>query len=249
VSLAHRLAGLRDLAVARGFLADRCATLGAPSFAQELEPLLARASAGHERERGAMVVVASFIAGACARGEAARLHALGAAAAEASLPLTHALFAEGEARKTLAPRGRLADGSIPVFADLSGLPWPKPAWQSAKEWREMRAWCARSPSAPLRSMLPRVEQMRAHHDPIFIARLLDQRWISERSVVAVAARRPTVAAIVLAVATRDRWFRVAAIRRAIEENPYAPPLLARALRVAGSRASALAAPAGESARL
>ncbi len=203
--------------------------MDAASFAEELEPLLARATAGHARERGAMVAVASFVAGACAGGEASRLHALGAAAAEASLPFTRALFAEGEARAALAPRGRLAEVGIAVFADISGLPWPRSPWQSAEEWREMRVWFAQRTGVPPRTLLSRVERMRAHHDPIFIARLLDQRWLSERDVVRVAARRPTVPAIVLAVATRDRWFRFASVRRAIAQNPYAPPLLARAL--------------------
>jgi hypothetical protein len=228
VPLAHRLAGLRDIAVARGFLADRFATLGPPGFAQELEPLVARAAAGIDRERTAMVVVASWIAHACARGEEARLLALGAAAAQAGLPFARVLFGEGETR-AIARGARLAEVPLPVFANISGLPWPRPAWLSVQEWQEWRAGLARSPGSRRWMMRPRTERARMHHDPVFIGRLLDQSWLFERDAVVIAARRPTIPAIVLAVATRDRWFRFASVREALGENPYAPPMLARAL--------------------
>jgi hypothetical protein len=231
VTLAHRLAGLRDVAVGRGFLADRLATLGPAAFAGELEPLVARAAAGNASERAAMVVMASFIAHVHARGEEARLLAIGAAAAEAGLPFTRALFAEGEARAALAPGARLADVGVPVFADLSGLPRRPYPGQSVQDWRATRAWMSQGLGGRLRVMLPKAERVRFHHDPVFIGRLLDQPWVSVPDVVIVAARRPTLPGIVLAVATRDRWFRWAEVRAAIRENPYSPPLLARALPV------------------
>ena len=68
-----------------------------------------------------------------------------------------------------------------------------------------------------------------HHDPIFVGRLLDQRWITARDVVTVAARRPATPSIVLAVAVRDRWFCMAEVREAIAENPYTPAPLAQVL--------------------
>lgn len=231
MTLAHCLAGLRDLPVGRGFLADRLATLGPLALAQELEPLVTRAAAGNESERGAMVVVASWIAHACGRGELAPLLAIGAAAAEAGLPRTAALFGDGEARATLAKGGRLADVGVAVFANLSGFPLRPYPGQSAEEWREQRAWLSKGLGGRLRTMLPRTARVRLHHDPVFIGRLLDQPWLSMSDVVVIAVRRPTVPAIVLAVATRDRWFRYATVRAAIRQNPYTPPLLARALGV------------------
>ncbi len=235
MTLAHRLAGLHDLAVARGSLADRFATLGPAPFAQEIEPLLARAAAGHERELWGVIVLASWIAHTCSRGEAARLLALGAAAGEAGLPLTRALFGEGEARAALAARARLAEVGLAVFTDISGLPRRRYEGQSVEDWQQMRACWARSPGTRRWMMRSRVEGARLHHDPIFIGRLLDQRWVSPRDVVLIAARRPAVPAILLAVATRDRWFLCPRVREALGENPYAPPLLARALGALAAR--------------
>jgi hypothetical protein len=73
------------------------------------------------------------------------------------------------------------------------------------------------------------ERMRMHHDPIFVGRLLDQKWLMASDVVAIAARRPSTPAVVLAVAVRDRWLCMPSVREAIAENPYAPPPLARLL--------------------
>jgi hypothetical protein len=243
--LAHRLAGLHDLALERGVVADRFATLGAPGFAEELEPLLARAAAGKETERRAMLPVASWVAHTLARGEAARLSEIGAAAAGAELPFTRALFDGAEPRAALARRGRLAEVGVAVFADISGLPhrWPG---ETAEEWQAMRAWYMGSPAARRRLVQSRLTRTRLHHDPVFVGRLLDQRWVQVRDVVVIAARRPTVPEIVLAIATRDRWFCSASVREAIAANPYAPPALARALATVraerGSTATALQRP-------
>jgi hypothetical protein len=82
-----------------------------------------------------------------------------------------------------------------------------------------------------------LDALRAHHDPRFIARMLDRRWLSRRDVVEIAARRPTVPAIVLAVATRDRWLREAGVRAAILENPFTPAPLAGVLAAGTARAA------------
>jgi hypothetical protein len=218
--------------MARAFVAGRLAALGPAGFAREIEPLLGRASA-HERERRGLWVTASFIAHASARGEDAQLAAIGAAAAEAGLPFARSLFDGSTAcapRASLSPGARLAEVGIPVFADLSGIPTRPYPTQTAREWYEMRAWFLRSPGARLYRVRPSVERWRLHHDPVFIGRLLDQRWLSLRDTVWIAARRPTIPAILLAVATRDRWFCFASVREALGNNPYTPPMLARALR-------------------
>ena len=233
VDLSRSLAGFADLPVARAFLDDRLTTLGPERFAAELDPLLAGAAAGAPRDRRAMLVVGSHVAHVCARGEAPRLLEIGAAAARAGLPLSHALFEGAPPRASLAPGARLAEVGTAVFACVSGIPGRRFPDQSEEEWRTLCAWLRGSPGAQARMVQQRSQRWREHHDPIFIGRVLDQGWMTLGDVVFIAARRPTVPAIVFAVATRDRWYRNMAVRSALAQNPYTPPLLARALAMAG----------------
>jgi hypothetical protein len=231
-SLASRLVGLRDLAVARGAVGDRLARLGPEGFARELEPLVERAAQGVELERREMLAVASFVAHACARGEEARLLEVGAAAAALGLPFVGAVFAQAAARASLPARARLPEVGVAVFADISGLRTRRYPGESVEQWRAVRAWLQRAPASRRWMMRPLIERGAQHHDPIFIGRFLDQPWVRERDVVVVAARRPSLPAIALAVATRDRWFHYPAVREALAENPYTPAPLARALATA-----------------
>jgi len=234
-ALAHRLDGLVDLPVARAAVRARLTERGVDGFARELEELLAGAAAGGRAERRGAFVVASWVAHILAAGERAELDALGRSGETAGLPLVRAVFASCTPRAALPPRARLAEVGIPVYADISGIPTRRWKGQSLEDWRIQREWFTRS--LPMRLFRMRDLRPRAilHHDPVFIARLLDQKWMSARDAVAVAARRPSSAAIVVAVAARDRWLRVAAVREAVAENPFAPAVLARILWAAGAR--------------
>jgi hypothetical protein len=239
-SLATRLAGIPDLALARAVVAGRLAAAGPAGFARELEPLLQRAAAGGQTARRSTVAVASWVAHALSAGEAARLLAVGAAADPEHEPLVHAAFHDGAPRAALPPRARLAEVGIARYANISGVPSRPYEGQSVESWRQLCIWMA-MPRPCAFVMRPWGERTRMHHDPVFIGRLLDQRWISLRDVVVVAARRPTTPAILLAVATRDRWFCTRPVREAIAENPSTPAPLARVLALRIEKA----APAGD----
>ena len=102
-------------------------------------------------------------------------------------------------------------------------------------------------------MARRLELLCRHPDPVFVGRLLEQRWLRLADVVTIASRRPTTPALLRAIATRDIWLRHAAVRVALAENPYTPSGLGLALwaTVPGSRvggAPRLERAAGELAR-
>jgi hypothetical protein len=231
-SLASRLGALRDLPLARAFLEDYLTQRGPAAVAKDLEPLLQRAALGVQAERDAVVPVASWIAHVLARGEADKLLAIGAAADAVEQPIVRATFAHSDAERALPPRGRLAEVSVPVFGDLAGTPF-RCVGESKEEWQRRYAWMQTS-AAQAWMMRDRRRLFRMHHEPVFIRRLLDQRWVSTGDVVIIAARRPTVPAIVLAIATRDRWLCCAPVREALAENPYTPAPLSRVLAHAGA---------------
>lgn len=243
-SLAQSLAAIRDLPVARAMLRDRLLTLGPGGFACAVEPLLERAAGGAERERGALVPLASWVAHASAAGEGEVLLAIGAAADPTSLPLTRSVFGEPCPKRAMPPRARLGDIGIAVYANLSSMPPHRHAGESAKAWRAHWAMLAHSPGMRAFCMRSLRERARRHHDPVFIGRLLDQSWISVKDVVVIASRRPTTAAIVFAVATRDRWLSLAPVRHAVALNPFTPPPLAPVLRLVHGGRKALAVTAG-----
>jgi hypothetical protein len=232
-SLASRLGALRDLPLARAFLERHLTTVGPLAFARELEPVLERAALGAALERDAILPLASWVAHTLAAGEQGRVVAIGAAADPEKEPRVRVTFGQADARAKLLPRGRLADVGIPVFADLLGVT-PRMEGEPEAEWRSRTAWIRNSPGVQSWRMQRLGPRLRMHHEPIFIRRLLDQRWISTREVVMIAARRPTVPAIVLANATRDRWLCCAPERQAIAENPYTPGPLARVLAHVGA---------------
>jgi hypothetical protein len=196
-------------------------------MAAEIEPVLAGARRGVAEDRRAVVVIAAWVARALAAGEGARLLAIGDAAGD-DRPLVKAAFSRGEER-SLPPRARLPDASLAVHADVSGLHPRRWQGQSEDDWR---AWCGQLALYPgvLAFVTRRLrEPALVHHDPAFIGRLLDTRWIRPSDVVRIASRRPTSPAIVLAIATRDRWFEEVPVRAAIAANPYTPGVLARVL--------------------
>jgi hypothetical protein len=232
LSLAARLNAIRDVAVARAFLGERLRIHGPAVLAIELEALLDRATRGASAARSAVLTVASWVAHVYAVHGGARLLALGVLADAEDLPLVRATFGTAEPNVSLAPRGRLPDVGIAVYANVSGSCPPRYPDQTDEEWRRWAADLARSPWMRAYRMKSMLEGARMHHDPVFIGRLLDQDWVQARDVLLIAARRPTTAGHVLAIATRERWFRSVAIREAIAWNPYSPPILSRVLAFA-----------------
>ncbi len=233
VGLALALRAVHDLAIGRALVRERFANVGAAAVAAEIEPLLSDAALGDQEARARrFLAMASFVARALAEGRGEALDSIGEAAAESSLG--RFVFAGGPAR-ALLPRARLFEIGVATYADLRLFPHRRQPDMSEADWRELRVYFERSPFA--RELFGRRlrEPFRRHHDPIFIGRLLDQRWIPAADVVAIAARRPTVPAITLAVATRDRFFVVPAVREAIAENPFSPAPLARCLSLLQGR--------------
>jgi hypothetical protein len=204
-SLVARLRASRELPLQRVVVATRLRA-GASRLAAELEVLYTHAARGDQDARAATVGVASFVAHVLAAGNDGALASIASAAREADLPLVRVVFADGPPDSALARGGRLAEVGVAVQHSL--------AVRDGVDRYRMRL---------------QVERYRAHHDPTFIARLLDARWLRVRDAVLIAARRPTVPAMALAIATRDRWMRHAAVREALAANPYTPAQLALAL--------------------
>jgi hypothetical protein len=226
------LAGFRDLPVARAMLGHRLASFGPGVVAAELEPLFAGAAAGQVRERAAIPALGSWVAHTLSAGEGSRLVAIGVAGH--GLPYVRAVFGADDARASLPALGRLPEGTLAVYANISGRRPRRYAGQSADDWRRHCAMLARHPGARAWVTRGMREPAARHHDPVFVARLLDQDWLQAQHVLQVAARRPSVPAIALAVATRDKWWSVRAVRDALAENPYTPGILARVLDFARS---------------
>jgi hypothetical protein len=215
--------------VGRAIVAERFAAQDPAEFVDLLEPVIDGARRGVAADRSAMVAVASFIAHELATGGDRRLAAVGEAATTTEHPLTRALFT-GEPARSLARGGKLADVGISLHTWFWPIPFRRSPEMSVEDFHSCRAWWATPRMSYIRGR-PELPRARSHHDPGFIARLLDARWTDKRDVVTIAARRPIVPAMSLAVATRDRWFRLVEVREALAENPFTPSPLGRVLRV------------------
>ena len=213
----------------RAIVAERFAAQDPADFVDLLEPVIDGACRGVAADRSAMVAIASFIAHELAAGGDLRLAAVGAAAMTTEHPLTRALLT-GDPARSLARGGRLADVGISLHTWFWPIPFRRSPDMSVEDFHSFRAWCATPRMSYIRGR-PGLPRARWHHDPGFIARLLDARWTDKRDVVTIAARRPIVPAMSLAVATRDRWFRLVEVREALAENPFTPSPLGRALHV------------------
>jgi hypothetical protein len=69
-------------------------------------------------------------------------------------------------------------------------------------------------------------RLRRHTSPRFVRRLLEEPTLELRDVVAIAARRPTDAAILAEIAASGRWVRHLPVREALVDNPFASPGMA-----------------------
>ncbi len=211
-SLTASILAVRELAGQRGVLDLREAERGVRALAAELEELLDAARSGSSRSREAALAVASWLAHREAAGDA--LEPLRAAVDEAGLPLASAILARSDATAALAPHGRLAEVGLPARASFAVPHDDTPSGRLV--------WYASFGSR-------RRERFRMHHDAVMIGRLLDASWCRLADVLVVASRRPTTPEIVLALATRDRWFGRARVREAIGANPFSPASLVLAL--------------------
>ena len=75
----------------------------------------------------------------------------------------------------------------------------------------------------------RLIRLCADPDPHVIRSLLANPRLTEALVTRIAARRPTVAAVLEEVARAVRWSRSPAVKRALAMNPYSPPALANSV--------------------
>src|SRR5262245_6162262 len=115
--LSATLSALREWSVARAWLDGHLESVGPAGFARDVEPLFAAATSGSNGERDAVVVLASWVAHGLASGRGAELLAIGSLADPCAAPHARAAFG-GRPRRTLPPRGRLAEVGVAAYADL-----------------------------------------------------------------------------------------------------------------------------------
>lgn len=78
---------------------------------------------------------------------------------------------------------------------------------------------------------PLLERLRADPDPRVVREVLRNPRLREWEVVAIASRRPCPVPVFQFLTAGETWVLRPAVRRAIVQNPYAPPQLAVALAV------------------
>lgn len=231
------LAHLGDLAQRRAALARHLAVVGAERFAEQLEPLVWRATQGHGDGRETAVAMASWVAHSLDAEGRSPLVAVGEAARARGLELLATLAVDEPAEKRLGRRGRLADVGVARARSLVPGRTRRDPGEPVEAWRERTVWTARQRGYRFAgAAYHELERFRMHHEPSFVARVLDARWARLRDVVVIASRRPTTPAIVLAVATRDRWLADARVQAALVTNPFAPASLVNALLPVASEA-------------
>jgi hypothetical protein len=64
------------------------------------------------------------------------------------------------------------------------------------------------------------------HDPMVVRNLLENPRCTEREALLAASRRPARAAVLEEVFRSRRWGTNVRVRKALAQNPYAPPALA-----------------------
>ncbi len=230
-----RLEPLRELAQRRSVLSRHLEVVGPSVFAEELEPLLLRAAEGHRDGREVAIAITSWVAHTVAAVGHSPLVEVAEIAARRGCVLTYLAANESCARKALARRGRLAEVGIDRWQSIVPFRRRQPD-QSAVDWRAQNLWMDQRfrqrfgwAAAP-----GYLERRRAHHEPDFIGRLLDHACCRIGDAVVVAARRPTTLAMVVVIATRDRWFSEPRVREALMANPFSPPAILHPLSFAAS---------------
>ncbi|MFT3772877.1 MAG: hypothetical protein QM820_46420 [Minicystis sp.] len=207
-----------ESAMRRALIGERMERLPPEEAASLLDEVLRRAIAGAAGSQEAVVALALWIIEARAPtslaadpGRPRRARAIAGvreAAAASGLEAVAAVLADGPAARAIGAHARLAEVCIDVEAPISIVP--------------------RSP-AHAGPNLHRIERLRVHHDPRMIRRLLQEPWIRADDVCRIAARRPSSAAIALAIALAPRWMHLACVREALVENPFTPVSIAAPL--------------------
>jgi hypothetical protein len=213
--------GLPEAALRQTVLGERLAQQSAASAAALIERILRGAAVGDAPSRSGAVALALWIL-AEPEGSAIVARIREAALAEGRLAVA-AILGGGPARCAIAARGRLAEIGIAVEGPLGILVEGPRAFLYRPAWR-------------INLTRTRVHQLLLHHDPLMIRRLVASRQIRPEHVVAIAARRPTTAAIVRELCASRRWMLHAEVREAITANPFTPadvvlPLLATLPRI------------------
>ncbi len=224
--------GLPEAAQRQTVLGERLAQHSPAAAAGLIDSILRGAISGDASSRDAAVALALWILAEPAASTT--LTAIRDAASADERHAVAAILGTGPGRCAIAARGRLAEIGIAVEGPL-GIE-PRAPWQPQRQ-------------------LHRRSRLLAHHDPRMIRRLVMQRWIRCRDVVAIAARRPTTEAILREVCASPRWMLHAEVREALAANPFTPagvvlPLLATLPRLAlrrlraGASSARVAAAAG-----
>jgi hypothetical protein len=230
-----RLEPHRELAQRRSVLSRHLDVVGSSTFAEELEPFLLRAAEGHRDGREVAIALTSWVAHTLATHGRSPLIEVAEIATQRGLALTSLAAKESRARKALARRGRLAEVGVARWQSIVPFRRREPN-QSAEDWRAQNLWFDQRFRQRFGWMgAPGyLERRRAHHEPDFIGRLLDHGGCRIADAVVIAARRPTTLAMVLAIATRDRWFSEPRVQEALIANPFTPPALLHPLSFAAS---------------
>jgi len=228
-SILRSVPSVPTLAMRRAVLERHLSGLAPEEAAALLEELCA--AAGHPGAHSAAVSLASLIAHRRKSGDSHMLDAIAAAASEAGLALAASLSSDSAAPKSIRARGRLPEVGLnreayfpTVLPPEVGSGWGQADCTIFRRFAEMGlTWFGPElkPTGPLLQ----------HPSGAFLERLLRSRWIRQRDVLTVAARRPSTPEIAITVATDDRWFSDPRVRSALAENPFTPSWLAAAIRL------------------
>ncbi len=214
----------------RAVLEQKLFELGARDAAAMLELLASRAADGDGRVRLTMVALASAVVHRRRTGDVAALDAIASAAEEAGHAMARSLSSDDPAPKRLCKSARLPEVGLNREGYFpTRLPIERHDWYASDTAGFQRI--ASSGHAYLGSDLKPFATMLLHPDDRFIARLLSSRWIRQRDVVRIAARRPSNASIAMAVAANDRWFCDPRVRASLAANPFTPSWLAASTRL------------------
>jgi hypothetical protein len=213
-STLRSMRGFPEAAQRQTVLGERLAQHAPAAAAALIELIVHGAISGDASSRDAAVALALWILAAPAGSTI--LAAIRAAASADGRLAVAAILDSGPGRCAIAARGRLPEIGIAVEGPL-GIE-PRVPWQPQRH-------------------LHRRSRLIQHHDPRMIRRLVTQRWMRCRDVVAIAARRPTTEAIVRELCASPRWMLHAEVREALAANPFTPagvvlPLLATLPRLA-----------------
>lgn len=213
---------------------ERIDRLGDEGFVAALDELARDAAKGASPgDVEAMLACALFFL----RGREDRIAPLLEAARSTEKNIAVALLGEAAPHKALSHRGRLRDQGGPrrVIREATIRHPSADEMRAAlldSAWTELFPDIIPQPGAyeasrerirlPPAHVAMQVRQLATRSDSGVIGDLLDDRAMGVREVVKIAARRPTMPALVEAIVARDRWIARLEVRAALVENPFTP---------------------------